>query len=120
MALYRYFQTSEKSSRKLPDPRGPLSRLVPASSIVPANEKVQSVLESKERTQSGRKGQRYSKLSPELKAGMGRQAAEHTAWLLRSGCTLKSYWAMGVVNLKLEVGGASTTWRSSKIKSRKV
>jgi len=35
------------------------------------------VLESKERTQSGRKGQRYSKLSPELKAGMGRQAAEH-------------------------------------------
>ena len=35
------------------------------------------MLESKERTQSGRKGQRYSKLSPELKAGMGRQAAEH-------------------------------------------
>jgi len=56
---------------------GPLSRLVTSSSIVSANEKVQSVLESKERTQSGRKGQRYSKLSPELKAGMGRQAAEH-------------------------------------------
>jgi len=34
-------------------------------------------LESKERTQSGRKGQRYSKLSPELKAEIGRQAAEH-------------------------------------------
>jgi len=77
MALYRYFQASEKSSCKLPDPRGPLSRLVPSSSIVSANEKVQSVLESKERTQSGRKGQRYSELSPELKAGIGRQAAEH-------------------------------------------
>ena len=67
MALYRYFQASEKSSHKLPDPRGPLSRLVPMSSIASA-EKVQSVLESKERTQSGQKGQRYSKLSPKLKA----------------------------------------------------
>jgi len=66
MALYQYFQASEKSSCKLPDPHGPLSRLIP-SSIVSAYEKVQSVLESKERTQSGRKGQRYSKLAPKLK-----------------------------------------------------
>jgi len=51
--------------------------IVPSSSIVSANEKVRSVLESKERTQRGRKGQRYSKLSPELKAEIGRQAAEH-------------------------------------------
>jgi len=35
------------------------------------------VLESKDRTQSGRKGQRYAKLSPELKAEIGRRAAEH-------------------------------------------
>ena len=34
------------------------------------------MLESKERSQSGRKGQRYSKLFPELKAEIGRQAAE--------------------------------------------
>jgi len=78
-----------------------------------------SVLESKERTQSGRKGQRYSKLSPELKAEIGRQAAEHGV-----AATVRLYAkrlpAMGVVNLKLEVGGASTTRRSSKIKSRKV
>ena len=33
---------------------------------------------------------------------------------------LPNCWAMGVVNLKLEVGGASTVWRSSKIKSQKV
>ena len=55
----------------------PLSRLVTSSSIVSANEKVQSVLESKERTQSGRKEQQYSKLSPELKVEIGRGAAEH-------------------------------------------
>jgi len=76
MPLYRYFQASEKSSCKLPDPRGTLSRLVPSSSIVSANEKVKSVLESKERTQSGRKGQHYSKLSPKMKAKTSRQAAE--------------------------------------------
>jgi len=49
MALYRYFQASEKSSCKLHDPHHPLSRLVPLPSIISANEKVQSVLESKER-----------------------------------------------------------------------
>ena len=78
MALNRYFQASEKSSCKLPNPRGPLSRLVPSSSIVSANEKVQSVLESNDRTQSGQKGQRYAKLSPKLKAEIDWQAAEHT------------------------------------------
>ena len=35
------------------DPRGPLSRLIPSSSIVSVYEKVQSVLENKERAQSG-------------------------------------------------------------------
>ena len=50
------------------DPGGPLSRLIPSLSIVSVYKKVQSVLESKEHTQSGRKGQRYSKLAPELKA----------------------------------------------------
>ena len=84
MALYRYFQALEKSSCKLPDPRGPLSRLVPSSSIVSANEKVQSVLESKKRTQSARKGQRYSKLSPDwsLKSA-GRQQSTGEAATVR-------------------------------------
>ena len=53
------------------------------------HEKVQSVLESKERTQSGRKGQRYSKLAPELKAE--NQQASKT-WLLQSGYTLIRRW----------------------------
>ena len=94
-----------KSSCKLPDPRGPLSRLVTSLSIVSANKKVQSVLESKECTQTGRKGQRYSKRTE----GQNQQVLK-----------LPDCWAMGVVNLQLEVGGASKAWQFSKIKSRKV
>ena len=75
MALYRYFQTSHKSTT-LPDPRGPLSRLVPSSSIVSANEKVKDLWKNKEST-AGRKGTRYLKISQELKAEIGRRAAEH-------------------------------------------
>ena len=71
------FQASEKCSYKLPDLCGPLSRLVPLPLIV-------SVLESKEHTQSERKG-RYSKFSPKLKAEISRWAAElgvaATVWL---------------------------------------
>jgi len=74
MALYRYFQASEKSNCKLPNPRGPLSRLVPWLSIESANERVQSVLESKERT---RRGERDNATPSELKAEIGRHAAEH-------------------------------------------
>ena len=94
----------EKSGCKLPDPGGLLSRLVPSSSIVSANEKVQSVLESKDRTQSGRKGQRYAELSPELKAEIGSRARCYSQ-------VIRNCWAMGVVNINLEVGGASTAWR---------
>ena len=120
MALYQYFQALEKSSCKLPNPHGPLSRLVPSSLIVSGNEKVQSVLESKERTQSGWKGQHYSKLFPKLKAIIGRRAAEHgmAATVRLYAIKLPDYWAVGVVNLQLVVGGASTAWWFSKIKSR--
>ena len=120
MALYRYFQTWEKSSCKLANPRGPLSRLVPSSLILSGNEKVQSVLESKECTQSGWKGKCYSKVSPELKAEIGRWAAEHgvAATVRLYAKKLPDCWAMGVVNLQLVVGGASTAWWFSKIKSR--
>ena len=53
-------------------------------------------------TQNGRKGQRYSRRPKSAGAKK-----------------LPDCWAMGVVNLQLNVGGASTAWRSSKIKSRK-
>ena len=72
MALYRYIQTSDTSTT-LPDPRGPLSRLVPLSSIASANEKVKDLWKNEERI-AGRKGTRYLK---ELKAEIGRRAAEH-------------------------------------------
>ena len=122
LALYIYFKASEKCSCELPNPRRPLSRLVPLSSIISAIEKVQSVLESKECTQSGRKGQHYSKLSPKLKAEIGRWAAEHdvAATVRLYAKRLPDCWAMGVVNLKLDVGGARMAWRFSKIKSRSV
>ena len=47
MALYLYFQASNKVNYKLPDPRGPLSRVVPSSSIASANEKVKSLIGNK-------------------------------------------------------------------------
>jgi len=58
------------------------------------------------------KGQRYSKLSPKLKTEFSRQAAEHgVATTVRLYAKkLPNCWAMGVVNLKLEVGGVSTVW----------
>ena len=74
MAFYRYIQTSDKSTT-LSDPRGPLSRLVPSSSIASANEKVKDLWKNEERI-AGRKGTRYLK---ELKAEISRQAAEHGA-----------------------------------------
>ena len=119
MALDRYFQAWGKSSCKLPDPRGPLSRLVPSSSIESANEGVQSW---KAKNTLG-VGERDNATPSELKAEIGRRAAEHgvaatCSQVLRYDC--ETSWAMGVVNLQLEVGGASTAWRSSKIKLRKV
>ena len=69
------------------------------------------VLESKEHTQSERKG-RYSKFSPKLKAKIGRWAAELgvAATIRLYAKKLSNCWAMGVVYLKLEVGRASTVW----------
>ena len=75
MALYRCFQTSDKSTT-LPDSRGPLSQLVPSSSIASANEKVKDLWKNKECT-AGRKGTRYLKISQELKTEISRRAAEH-------------------------------------------
>ena len=118
MALYRYFQASEKSSCKLPNPRGPLSRLIPSSSIVSAYEKVQSVLERSALTVGERDNATPSSL-PNWRPKIGRRAAEHVvdATVRLYAKRLPDCWAMGVVTLK--VGGASAAWRSSKIKSRK-
>ena len=91
MALYRYFKASEKSSCKLPDPRGPLSRLIPSSSIVSARESAESVGQQGEHSEKGGKGQRYSKLTPELKAkyqqaGSTEHVVAEVTQLLGDGC----------------------------------
>jgi len=115
MALNRYFQASEKSSCKLPNPRGPLSRLVPSSSsIVSANEKVQCVGKQGSHSEWAKGTTLRQALS--RTEGRNRQAGSR-AHCYNQG--IRDCWAMGVVNLNLEVGGASTGWRSSKIKSRK-
>ena len=70
----------------------------------------------------GKKGQHYSKLSPKMKAEIGRQAAKQdvAATVRLYAKKLPNCWAMGMANLQFEVGRASMAWRSAKIKSGKV
>ena len=110
MALYRYFQASEKSSCKLPDPRGPLSRLIPSSSIVSARESAECVGKQGEHSEWAKGTTLFQARSrTEGRISAGRQ--QSTSWLRLPGTRLLG-----------EVGGASTARRrrSSKIKSRKV
>ena len=71
MALYRYF-CSANDDRKLPDPRGPLSKTFPSSAIASATSEIKALTQSEDR----KRGQ-YAKLTPELRFEVGKQAAEH-------------------------------------------
>ena len=64
---------------KLPDPLGPLSlsMAVPSSSIASANAEVRGVLEIEERTTIFAGKEAYTKVSAEIKAQIGKRAAEH-------------------------------------------
>ena len=68
MALYRYF-CSANDDRKLPDPRGPLSKTIPSSAIASANFEIKALTQSE--------GGQYAKLTPELRFEVGKRAAEH-------------------------------------------
>ena len=71
MALYCYFKASDT---KLPDPRGPLSKDVPSTAaIAAANGEVKHVVE----LQRGKTRGPNTKFTPEQKAEIGKQAAEH-------------------------------------------
>ena len=70
MVLYRYF-CSANNDRKLPDPRGPLSKTIPSSAIASANSEIKT-LKSEDR-----KRDQYAKLTPKLTFEVGKQAAEH-------------------------------------------
>ena len=71
MALNRYFKVSQDT--KLPDPRGPLSKEVPLTAIMAANNEVEHVVE----LQRGKMRGTYTKFTPEQKAEIGKQAVEH-------------------------------------------
>ena len=82
MALLRYFKKKNDHDHGLPDPRGPLSRVVPSSSITSANLKVKAVMEemksSPTRDDSSHSTSRgpYAKYTLEQKAQIGKRAAE--------------------------------------------
>ena len=92
MALHRYFKT------KLPDPRGPLSKVVPSTSIASANGEVRRVLQ-----QTQKRGT-YAKLTADKKAEIGKRAAEHGV-----AATIRYY-----NNHSIEVKVSSVrTWRNA-------
>ncbi len=79
MALWNYFIPAVSV---LPKPDGPLSRIVPASSIAAANKEVKGVLDlpkasGAEEKQTTSKRGTYDHFTPEEKARIGKRAAEH-------------------------------------------
>ena len=76
MSLYRYFTVN----KSLPDPSGPLSRIVPSSSIEAANAKVSPLLTEPQNPEEVVGRGPYQKLSAPKRAEIGRRAAEH-AWV---------------------------------------
>ena len=78
MALNRYFQASEKSGCKLPDPRGPLSRLVTfVVDCVCQRESAECAGKQAPHSEWAKGTTLRQALSPELKAEIGRRAIEH-------------------------------------------
>ena len=74
VALLRYFKPNGDTGAMLPDPRGPLAKQVPSTSITSASEEVKDVLaQGTEPTKRGA----YAKFTPAQKAGIGKRAAEH-------------------------------------------
>ena len=78
MALFKYFAKQNKTN--LPDPTGALSREVPSSAIISANEvkKIAPGSSSAENSAESKKRGPYSKsFPPQIKAEIGRYAAEN-------------------------------------------
>ena len=71
MALYRYFG---KEVGGLPNSSGPLSEIVPFSSIAAANAEVTKVI-NQDRASASKRGQ-YTKLSAEARAEIRKRASE--------------------------------------------
>ena len=77
MSLLKYFQPSPA----LPKPQGPLSKVMPSSSIAAANEEVKRVLEIEEKksdpgSNPATKRSPYQHFTPEEKLLIGKREAE--------------------------------------------
>lgn len=78
MALLRYFKPATKNKDGLPDPRGPLSKIMPSSSIASANSKVKAMTAMTSLgSAAGNKLGCYMKYTAEQKAEIGKRAAEN-------------------------------------------
>ena len=71
MAVFKFF----KCDSPLPKPDGPLSAVVPSTSIAAANREVEHLLKAVVK-EPGKRG-RYDFFTPEGKAQIGKRAAEH-------------------------------------------
>ena len=110
MALFNYFKRTEHvklaGSSTLPDPAGPLSKVVPSSSIEEANKKVATVQDA-ERT--GKKCSPYMIVSLEQKAVVGKYTADH-------GTTkAMHHFAKDMPNLKVHVSTVRE-WKAAYLK----
>ena len=75
MALYKCFTLT--STSKLPDPKGPLSKEVPSSTISTINTKVKKVIEVSNTATEKKIRAPYVKLGQDVKAQVGKYAAEN-------------------------------------------
>ena len=106
MVLFKYYKLKEK----LPKPDGPLSRCIPSSSIVAANEELAKCRNSADgndvsHVMAGQRGA-YSKLSVTVRARIAKYAAENgVAATIRHFCITGEY-----PQLK---GSSVRTWRNT-------
>ena len=108
MAIYHYFK---KAEGQLPDPKGPLSKEVPSSSISIVNDQVKAVIG--QQTGAIKKRGPYTRLTSEEKAQIGRKALENGV-----AATIR-YFAQTFPGLK---ESSIQTWRDtykSEIKKRR-
>ena len=75
MALYKYFHPQEQNNCLLPKPDGPLSAVMPSSSILAANKEMKTVLDCS--NDCKKKRGNYEHLSTRDKAKIAKYAAEN-------------------------------------------
>ena len=106
MALYKYFTSS-----KLLNPNGSLSNKIPSSTIAFVNSEVTKVYSSQESSGNGKRRGPYSEFTPQMKAQLGKYAAEHGV-----ASTLRRY-AKSYPDLK---ESSVRTWRDAYNKELKI